>query len=145
MKPLICLFLFALFYHQKVVDCSCKGLRWCNGHGKCVNNLCHCQEGWGSSIDIAAFKAADCSLRTCPSAVSWGTVPQVQDITPEEAVKVHSLAECSNQGQCDRTSGICVCNVGFTGKACQRSVCPNKCSGHGRYSLLTLGNLCFPF
>jgi hypothetical protein len=139
MKLLIYLFLFSLLYHQSVVNCSCKGLRWCNGHGKCIENLCYCEEGWGAPTDIADFKAVDCSLRTCPSGIAWAGVPQVLvgDLVSSDSVKVHYPAECSNQGNCDRTTGTCVCNTGFTGKACQRSKCPNQCSGHGRYSSLT--------
>lgn len=43
----------------------------------------------------------------------------------------HVYMECSNKGVCDRTSGECECFAGYEGSACQRSSCPNKCSGHG--------------
>lgn len=43
----------------------------------------------------------------------------------------HALVECSARGVCDRASGSCACVDGFTGDACQRTVCPNDCSGHG--------------
>lgn len=39
--------------------------------------------------------------------------------------------ECSGQGDCDRTTGSCVCYDGYEGVACQRMSCPNLCSGHG--------------
>jgi hypothetical protein len=42
---------------------------------------------------------------------------------------VHSVAECSGRGAC--SSGVCLCTPGFTGDACQRTTCPNDCSGHG--------------
>lgn len=43
----------------------------------------------------------------------------------------HVYMECSNKGVCDRATGECACYEGYEGSACQRSVCPNKCSGHG--------------
>jgi hypothetical protein len=43
----------------------------------------------------------------------------------------HVYMECSNKGLCDRTTGECACFDGYEGSACQRTVCPNKCSGHG--------------
>ena len=44
---------------------------------------------------------------------------------------VHPLMECSGRGVCDRTSGVCGCTTGYTGDACQRTLCPVDCSGHG--------------
>jgi hypothetical protein len=46
-------------------------------------------------------------------------------------------AECSNMGLCDRTTGLCVCRVGWSGISCNRMDCPKdeagilECSGHG--------------
>jgi len=39
--------------------------------------------------------------------------------------------ECSDQGLCDRATGLCECFPGYTGSACQRTQCPDGCSGHG--------------
>ena len=44
---------------------------------------------------------------------------------------LHQASECSNRGSCDSTTGKCKCFVGFGGEACQRTTCPNDCSGHG--------------
>ncbi len=61
----------------------------------------------------------------CPAGKAWADIPT-------SATTAHALAECSNAGLCDRTSGRCRCFAGFEGDACQRSACPNACSGHGR-------------
>lgn len=39
--------------------------------------------------------------------------------------------ECAGQGVCDRATGLCTCNPGYEGYACERTKCPNTCSGHG--------------
>jgi hypothetical protein len=41
------------------------------------------------------------------------------------------LVECSNQGLCDRKTGLCTCFSNYDGIACERTVCPNKCSDSG--------------
>jgi hypothetical protein len=43
----------------------------------------------------------------------------------------HGVVECSGRGSCDRATGSCKCVDGYTGDACQRTACPNDCSGHG--------------
>lgn len=43
----------------------------------------------------------------------------------------HFYAECSNRGLCDRETGVCQCFTGYSGTACNRTACPNDCSGHG--------------
>jgi len=44
----------------------------------------------------------------------------------------HAYAECSNKGLCNRESGECECFAEYEGAACERSACPNDCSGHGK-------------
>lgn len=43
----------------------------------------------------------------------------------------HPVVECSNKGTCDRTTGECVCYPNYDGIACERTICPNKCSDAG--------------
>merc|ERR1719421_1632973 len=43
----------------------------------------------------------------------------------------HFYMECSNQGLCDRKTGLCECFDGYSGRGCQRQACPEDCSGHG--------------
>lgn len=44
----------------------------------------------------------------------------------------HPEIECSGKGTCDRTTGVCKCELGYQGSACQRKTCPNNCNGRGR-------------
>lgn len=98
------------------VDAACANS--CSGHGTCgQNNICTCFSGWDAG-------AADCSFRTCPSGPAWADKAYATD-------KAHLPALCSNAGLCNYQEGKCQCFKGFTGSACQRSVCPNDCSGHG--------------
>jgi len=88
----------------------------CSGHGKCgAMDLCECHQNW---------QGADCSLRTCPFELAWVD-------TALRADDAHYYAECANKGLCDRKTGVCKCFDGYDGKGCQRSVCPDGCSGHG--------------
>jgi len=88
----------------------------CSGHGSCEkNDACSCYANW---------QGPDCSARTCPFGLAWVDAPTDYD-------DAHAYAECSNRGLCARKSGECECFDGYEGSACQRTTCPNDCSGHG--------------
>ena len=112
------------------LDAECTMHNSCNGHGTCYPpHQCKCFDGYGSDDDISFYKAPDCSKRACPAGKAWADIPT-------SANTAHVLAECSDKGTCDRTSGKCACYPGFTGDACQRLACPStttdsECSGHG--------------
>lgn len=105
----------------------------CSGKGECdTNDQCDCYlEGkvlnaaGNDDPDylMAQFTGADCSLMTCPRGISFTTV---SNPTTHEA-----SVECSDAGVCDRATGMCNCYEGHEGSACQRTTCPNDCSGHG--------------
>lgn len=42
------------------------------------------------------------------------------------------VSECSNAGKCIRKSGICECNEGYYGDACEKKHCPNNCNNRGK-------------
>ncbi len=71
-------------------------------HGACI-------------LSFASVFMAACS-GTCPSELAWVDIPSA-------ATVAHALAECSNQGTCDRATGKCACFAGFEGDACQRCQC----------------------
>jgi len=71
-----------------------------------------------------AWTGHDCSLRTCPKGKAWAGDP----IAANDA---HPPLECSNKGVCDRVTGECECFENYDGMACERTVCPNDCSGRG--------------
>jgi len=121
----------------------------CSGHGTCgANDACTCYRNW---------RGNDCSERTCQFGIAFVDTAQ-GDLDHDGAIDVkatsvrtqwapsgtfeeyfnfgtveeaHAYMECSNKGLCDRSSGECVCFDGYEGSACQRTVCPNSCNGHG--------------
>lgn len=120
---------------------ACTSLSDCSGHGTCdaTTLKCTCYDGWGSADDISYYKSPDCSKRklfgggtgcfacrvadracccvvagVCPADKAWVDAATATDTA-------HALAECSNRGLCDRSTGKCTCFSGYAGDACQRS------------------------
>uniref|UniRef100_K3WZS8 EGF-like domain-containing protein n=1 Tax=Globisporangium ultimum (strain ATCC 200006 / CBS 805.95 / DAOM BR144) TaxID=431595 RepID=K3WZS8_GLOUD len=95
----------------------------CHGHGTCnSSNNCDCFPG---------FTGFDCYKRQCPFATPWVDFSVAQD-------DMRSVSrECANRGTCNRGSGRCECDPGFTGAACNRLMvgcgsATNQCNGHGQ-------------
>lgn len=85
----------------------------CNGNGLCAaSDKCSCFQGW---------QGVSCSERVCAFGNAW---------IGDHATYV----ECSNKGTCDRKSGLCKCQDGFSGSSCQRMNCPGEgnCNNHGK-------------
>ena len=116
-QHVVILFLISKFL---IVYSYCE--RNCNGHGTCNDNdRCDCYKGRDGFV---AWTGYDCSKRTCPMGIAW-----VGEIVA--ANNMHPMAECSNKGECDRRSGVCLCYPNFDGVACERTVCPSECNGVG--------------
>jgi len=95
----------------------------CSGHGTCqLDGVCDCYDNWGLGL---SHDSGDCSDRICPFEIAWVDKPDVNG-------QRHKYAECAGRGLCNRDSGLCECFPGYEGKACQRTTCPNDCSGHGQ-------------
>jgi len=106
-------FILLLFLLPACINGACPNK--CSGHGVCsVNDKCVCEQNW---------TGGDCCQRVCPFTRAW-----VDSSNPNDA---HYYAECGNKGSCDRSTGICNCDPGYTGSGCRRQSCPNDCSGHG--------------
>merc|ERR1719359_2239961 len=95
----------------------------CSGNGICSMN-CTCFPG---------YHGVDCSLKVCPSGRAWVDLPSADNVAHG------NFTECSGMGSCNRLTGDCMCNTGFTGAACDRNLCPvgitskdaiQPCSGH---------------
>jgi len=105
----------------------CPGTVSCSAHGQCKNNptyRCQCSDGW---------TGADCSERLCPKGLTWFSYPESDNVA-----HISDYSECSNAGLCNRNTGVCECQLGFTGAACDRLTCPGAtadsagCSDHGQ-------------
>ena len=94
---LIVLIAFSLFKSTA----SCPNL--CSGHGSCgLESTCDCVSGWNV--------VPDCSQHRCPSSPAWNTKPYSLD-------EAHGVElECGGVGVCNRKTGNCMCEDGFTGK-----------------------------
>lgn len=102
----------------------------CSGHGTCQNSAgkkdqCACFTHLDNGALVAMWTGADCSLRTCPKAGAWAASASANND------HVSNVVECAARGKCDRSSGECTCEEGYTGSACQRTLCPSGCNGHG--------------
>jgi len=86
-----------------------------------MNDVCSCYDNWGVGLDM---ESGDCSDRICPFEIAWVD-------SPNGVGKFHRYAECSARGICNRGNGMCECFDGYEGESCQRTSCPNLCSGHG--------------
>jgi len=84
-----------------------------------------------SGTQFSEWTGADCSRRTCPRSTSWTEVGGWEDASKTFICSHQVEKECADQGVCDRATGLCECFPGFTGAACQRTACPDDCSGHG--------------
>ena len=96
----------------------------CSGHGDCssADNRCKC---WKADPRTNTFWiGGDCSLRECPRGPAWVDVAIGVD-------NAHNVAECSNKGNCDYTTGHCTCELNFEGVSCNRMTCELDCNGHG--------------
>jgi hypothetical protein len=105
-----------------ITGCPFSGGAECGGRGACSGfpaYTCACDEGWAGGA---------CSERTCPLGAAWFGFPTADNVA-------HAPAPCSGKGACSKRTGLCACEPGFEGAACERMSCPGTpapCSGHGQ-------------
>jgi len=104
--------------------------------GVTKKDTCTCFTRTVGSRKEYAYTGSDCSLMTCPHDASFDAgliaVAAVDQTGSSVTYATHNkFAECSDRGVCDRNTGKCMCLPGYEGKACQRTTCPNSCSGNG--------------
>jgi len=92
---------------------------------------------WKQDV-VGTYYFASTNANDCKNDKVKTQVKIIQAFTPDVAVdgenrqcNHHPERECSDQGLCDRATGLCSCFAGYTGSSCQRTTCPDDCSGHG--------------
>lgn len=92
----------------------------CNDNGYCDPSTatCTCYDPLYSGIN--------CKTIACPTGLAWWAEP----VAAQDA---HYMATCSNKGDCDHTTGKCICEDGYSGEACQRKDCPGFNSNSGDF------------
>lgn len=96
--------------------------------------LCFLERDFTSSNSVAAWRGPDCSQKTCPYGQALGAHKRTNGVFTfggSSPVTHSAILECSGVGTCDTKTGKCQCQPGYTGEACQRTSCPNDCSGFG--------------
>lgn len=98
-------------HHVEAITCD----GTCSGHGACdaATGYCRC---------FAGYIGTSCKQMSCPEGIAWADYATETDVA-------HDMAECSNMGLCDRTTGVCKCATGFEGVACERMACPSCTNG----------------
>lgn len=127
---------YAPFGNYPSVGEGCTAWGNCNNNGDCdyCFEKCLCRKGFGNVTEDRPYTGGgfdiSCKTRMCPSGRA------ITDVATS-ASQAHAFTECSNAGICDRTLGVCSCFYPFTGAACDRLMCPNDCSGHGKCMLMS--------
>ncbi len=153
------LYILILFLLITKTNSECPGA--CSGHGVCgPYDSCTCHKGYMAGdcsqricpfgighVDIpkgdldSSHEISDYNTHvvTYSQIYPQGTTEQYPNMQTSDGEHLfntaHEYAECSNKGDCDRSSGECECLPGYDGSACQRASCPGDegvfCSGHG--------------
>lgn len=110
--------------HDGVMTLTASAARVADAYSKVQWSQYKQYEYWPSIKGTLAYKTSAALGDIDPLATTGGAWAAATD-------EAHFYSECSGKGLCDRTSGTCACFDGYTGSACQRSVCPNSCSGRG--------------
>lgn len=103
-----------------------------------INNPCELKDNGADTADTGIFiystATADAVLTSLAEGNTYSFTYDHQEGRAYEygnSNNAHQEVECSGRGSCDASTGRCTCYSGFSGEACQRTVCPSDCSGHG--------------
>ncbi|XP_027694855.1 N-acetylglucosamine-1-phosphodiester alpha-N-acetylglucosaminidase [Vombatus ursinus] len=104
----------------------------CNGHGTCVQGICHCTgDFWGGDdCSILDCGPSNCSLNGlctetgCLCDAGWiGDTCSQACANGSFGVNCAQKCQCQNGAACDPVHGTCTCPPGFQGDTCAE-VCP---------------------
>eukprot|EP00771_Trimastix_marina_P000786 gnl/Trimastix_PCT/1816.p1 GENE.gnl/Trimastix_PCT/1816~~gnl/Trimastix_PCT/1816.p1 ORF type:complete len:4918 (+),score=1318.73 gnl/Trimastix_PCT/1816:53-14806(+) len=112
----------------------------CSGHGRCVDQVCYCETGYGGD---------DCSLKLCPNncwgaahgtCLANGTCVCVAPWTGTDCSKAICPGDCSGHGVC--VQGKCYCDKEYDGLDCSHRLCPSNCTDASHGTCDTATGIC---
>lgn len=64
---------------------------------------------------------------------NWNIITVISNLlgSTSTSTKLTCPTNCSGNGTCDTSTGLCTCTGGYTGPNCAPIPCPNNCSEHG--------------
>ncbi|CAB3403586.1 unnamed protein product [Caenorhabditis bovis] len=98
----------------------------CHDHGVCVNGTCYCADGWRGK-DCYQFADAVVSP-TLPLPTPTSTKETPIRNRPKVNRELEEAPTCSSHGKLIE-EGLCLCDDGFGGAACEKRTCENCVHG----------------
>jgi hypothetical protein len=104
------------YWNNTKLECPSVEPQWGGVKAVCSGKQLTCNETTLACNCTAGYSGGACEWLECPKGLAW-----FDEAT--SSTEAHELAECSNRGECQRSSGTCTCDDNFEGAACSKLSC----------------------